>query len=231
MTGETLPYSMASDWAVTVFVLVAFFIIAIVVGRGRKLIQQHLKMIFLGKDRASFFDESPGGVLRYVGALNVVTAMLLGVAVFGYVNAGMEWGEAPVSSIVMLTAYSATILFYLLLKGGFYSLVNWVFFENIQQKNWTQTFFDVTGFSCFVIFPVLLLAVYHGVDSIFLECFSIGFLLFVKILLFYKCVKNFFRHLKEWFHLILYFCTLEIIPLFLLWEGVELINSILKLKN
>lgn len=51
-----------------------------------------------------------------------------------------------------------------------------------------------------------------------------------KILLFYKCIRNFFNHFHGILHLILYFCTLEIIPLLFLWKGLIYINNIFILK-
>ena len=54
--------------------------------------------------------------------------------------------------------------------------------------------------------------------------------LFTKILLFYKCIRNFFSYLHGFLHLILYFCTLEIIPDLLLWKGIEYVNKVLILN-
>ena len=230
MTGEQMPYSMASDEAVTVFLLLSFFLISYAVGRGRKHIQQHLKMLFLGKDRASFFDEPTGSETRYVAALTMVTSLLVGICLFGYMRQQCQGTVEPLRGGLLLSAYSAAVLVYLLVKSGFYSLVNWVFFEKEQRTSWARTFFDVCGFSSFVLFPIVLLAVYHGINHIIVEWICALFLVFVKILLFYKCVKNFFKHFGSWFHLILYFCTLEIVPLFLLSEAVGAMNSILVIK-
>ncbi len=46
----------------------------------------------------------------------------------------------------------------------------------------------------------------------------------------YKCIRNFFPHIHGSFHLILYFCALEIVPDLFLWKGIGFINNVLILK-
>ncbi|MCF2576759.1 DUF4271 domain-containing protein, partial [Phocaeicola barnesiae] len=42
--------------------------------------------------------------------------------------------------------------------------------------------------------------------------------------------RNFFPHIHGSFHLILYFCALEIVPDLFLWKGIGFINNVLILK-
>ena len=81
-----------------------------------------------------------------------------------------------------------------------------------------------------LLLPVLLITVYFDISSR-TALFLIGILLvFAKILLFWKCFSNFFEKFYGAFHLILYFCALEILPDLILWKGMEIISNILTLK-
>ena len=53
--------------------------------------------------------------------------------------------------------------------------------------------------------------------SLFFMAFAI---ILAKILLFWKCFNNFFNKIHGFFHLILYFCALEILPDLILWKGI-----------
>ena len=85
-----------------------------------------------------------------------------------------------------------------------------------------------TGFTS--LFPIVLLIVYFDLSPQIAPYF-IGFVIIIaKILLFYKCFSNFFNKFHGAFHLILYFCALEILPDFVLWKGIILANNILVLN-
>ena len=60
----------------------------------------------------------------------------------------------------------------------------------------------------------------------------IGFILIIiaKILMFCKWLKLFFSNLYGLLYLIVYFCALEILPCFLLVQGLLQTNIILQLK-
>ena len=81
-----------------------------------------------------------------------------------------------------------------------------------------------------LLFPVVLLIVYFDLKPDIAKTLVVIILCFAKILLFYKCIKNFFNHFHGCLHLILYFCTLEIIPDLLLWKGINYISHILILN-
>jgi len=52
----------------------------------------------------------------------------------------------------------------------------------------------------------------------------------VKILTFYKSYIIFFKQKRYFLQIILYFCALEIVPLFALWGGLLSIVDLFKIK-
>ena len=55
-------------------------------------------------------------------------------------------------------------------------------------------------------------------------------LIIVKILVLFKCFLIFFRQSVVKLQIILYFCTLEIIPMFFLWEAMVYTANSLKIN-
>ena len=91
-------------------------------------------------------------------------------------------------------------------------------------------FFDILVGAGFLLFPLVLLAVYFDLNAETAKILIFIILGITKIMLFYKCIRNFFPHIHGSFHLILYFCALEILPDFVLWKGIILANNILILN-
>ena len=230
MEGRPLPYRMSADWSITCVIGISFILLAYALRNGKKYIFQRMQYLFVHRERASLFDVLSGSDRRYTVALICITCILAGLCLFDHFVENTSLSMQQIPHALLLSIYSCTILIFALLKGGVYRFVNWVFFKKEQQNNWLQTYFDLWSGLCIVLFPIILLTVYLDLPSGQIENLCIGIWCFTKLLLFYKCVRNFFSHFHGILHLILYFCALEIIPAFLLWVGIGEINSLLILK-
>ncbi len=130
--------------------------------------------------------------------------------------------------------YTLVLILQTCILSGFcvflYSFVNWIFFNKTRNIIWLESYFNVVIGAGFLLFPIVLLIVYFDLSPQIAPYF-IGFVIIIaKILLFYKCFSNFFNKFYGAFHLILYFCALEILPDFVLWKGIILANNILILN-
>ena len=126
--------------------------------------------------------------------------------------------------------YIGVLISYLIIKWFIYSFINWVFFEKEKNKLWIEAVFNIIAALGFILFITALYIVFLDSEFHFSAKIILIIIFISKILLFYKCFRYFFRGFHGVLHLILYFCTLEIIPDLFLWKGIELINSILILK-
>lgn len=230
MEGVLMPYRMSADWPITAVMAFCFLLLAYALRNGKKYILQRVRHLFIHKKRASLFDVPAASDSRYSVALMAITCILAGLCLFDYfVEHGGRLVQV-VPHLLLLVVYGCLMMLFVLFKEGLYMFVNWIFFENSQQRNWLRTYFDMWASLSLLLFPLALMAVYVDLPTETMEDLCIGIWCFVKILLFYKCVRNFFRHFYGVLHLILYFCALEIIPTFLLWEGIGVVNSLLILK-
>jgi len=105
-------------------------------------------------------------------------------------------------------------------KWGIYKTINWIFFEKSRNLSWTLSYFNIIVWLGLVLLPVISLMVYFDLTTQSSFIFMALAIISAKILLLWKCFNNFFGKFHGIFHLILYFCTLEILPDLILWKGI-----------
>ena len=77
---------------------------------------------------------------------------------------------------------------------------------------------------------MVALLTFFDISAISVVYYTIFVLVLVKILTFYRCSIIFFRQNVLYLQIILYFCTLEIVPLIALWGGLSVIVNALKIN-
>lgn len=230
MPGEPLPYQLRTDLPITCVVFLCFFLIIYALKNGKKYLHQHLKTFFRQKERAGLFDETSNFDLRYTLSLGGISCISASLFVYDFFSKTNNFLFQVVPHSIILLVYIACMLLTVSGKACLYQLVNWVFFDKEKNKTWISAYFDFLCGAAFILFPLTLLIVYFNLDFNFSKTFVLIVVICFKILLFYKCIRNFFNHFHGILHLILYFCTLEIIPLLFLWKGLIYINNILILN-
>ena len=130
-----------------------------------------------------------------------------------------------VSHVLFLGGLVLCMVLYLMLKWGAYNIVNWVFFQKVRNILWIKSYFYLLVWLGLLLLPVVLLFVYFDLSSQTAFYLVASIIIFAKIALFWKCFSNFFGKIYGLFHLILYFCALEILPDLVLWKGIELVNN------
>ena len=230
MKGEELPYLLRNDHTISCILLVCFILTALALRNGKKYLYQHARNFFHHKQRASIFDEAPNTDSRYVLALGTVTCILSGFCLYDYFSDYNKILFQVVPHTLLLGIYVGAFMLLILYKWASYNFVNWIFFDNERKKSWIISYFDILIGSVFLLFPLILLTVYFDLNTETSKILIFITLGITKIMLFYKCIRNFFPHFHGSFHLILYFCALEIVPDLFLWKGIGFINNVLILK-
>ncbi len=230
MSGIPLPYELRSDWMVTALLFLCFIFVSYVLAHGKGHLLHRFKNFTSNKERASLFDEATGSDTRYTAVLIVQTCLLSAFCMYDYFSEHDVQLFARIPHYLLLGIYTTFTFSYFVIKRLMYGFINWIFFDKKRNDLWIEAYFNVLIGAGFLLFPLVLLIIYFNLSSQ-IALYFIGFLLiFSKILLFYKCVNNFFHKIYGAFHLILYFCTLEVIPLLMLWKGVSIVNNIILLK-
>ena len=230
MEGEPLPYLAQSDGRVTTLMFMCILMVFFSFSREKKYLLQQAKSLFIKRERSSMFDEANIIDVRYFILLIAHTCIILGFCLYDYFAESNPILFEKIPHMFLLGGFIALIPVYLFIKWALYGIVNWTFFQKVRNKLWMTAFFNLYIWLGILILPLLLVVIYFDISSqaaLFLLAFP---LVLTKICLFWKCFSNFFEKIYGSFHLILYFCALEILPDLILWKGMELISNNLIFK-
>ena len=230
MAGIPLPYQLRTDSGVVLLLLVCFLLTSSILSRGHKYIVEKVKHFFSPGGRTTYADEGSASEARYTLVLVVQTCMLAGFFIYDYFSDHDPLLFQRVPRWILLATYMSSVAALTGLKGLVYRLVNWVFFTPEQHRAWQTAYFSVVAGAGLLLYPLALVLVGVGIPAPMLYILYAVILIITKILFFYKSACNFFKSFRGSIHIILYLCTLEIIPDLLVWRGIVSANDVLILN-
>lgn len=219
IAADPYPYRMRSDDYVNAVLLLAFFLGALVISRSRRFLSQRIKDFFYTRGHEREATSSAAPELRGQVFLIFQTCFVLSLLFFNYTQNYLTDVFNRISPYILLGVDAGISVAYYLLKIGLYSLVNATFFDREKNVEWLDTYLLVTLGEGVLLLPLALLVVYFDLPFHTTAIVFLIVIVLLKILLFYKCLNIFFRRKWGFLHLILYFCTLEIAPMFVLWRA------------
>ena len=228
--GELTPYLLSDDEWITGILIGCFVITACVLSQGKILLLQSLRKLFSTHEIGHLFHKQPAIDSYFLTLLTLQTCLLVSILLLkfqsdGFVISTTERLTTSASSI-LLACYSLMTVLYCIAKRYIYKFINWIFFDKAKNNLWTDAYFFILSIFGMLLLPVTLLAVYGNLPF-HLSIIIPVFLFFLMNLIFiYKCFSIFFSQLHGSFYLFLYFCTLEILPLLVVWKGIEMVNDI-----
>ena len=228
--GELTPYLLSDDEWITGILIGCFVITACILSQGKILLLQSLRKLFSTHEIGHLFHKQPAIDSYYLTLLTLQTCLLVSILLLkfqsdGFVISTTERLTTSASSI-LLACYSLVTVLYCIAKRYIYKFINWIFFDKAKNNLWTDAYFFILSIFGMLLLPVTLLAVYGNLPF-HLSIIIPVFLFFLMNLIFiYKCFSIFFSQLHGSFYLFLYFCTLEILPLLVVWKGIEMVNDI-----
>ena len=230
MPGEPLPYLLRTDGMITIILFLCFILVSSVFSRGSKHLLQGLKNFTQNRERSNLFDEVTAADARHTFFLVLHTCTMMGICVYHYLSHTTPILFQKFSRPLLFTELVAGILLFIFIKWILYNAVNWVFFQKARNIIWMASFFNLLIWFGILLLPIVLLTVYFDISSETSFILVAILLILAKMALFWKCFSNFFEKIYGVFHLILYFCALEILPDLILWKGMEQITNILIFK-
>lgn len=228
--GTPISYSPRTDDAIALTLLACFFLSSIALARGKKFLSQQVKDFVLHRERTSIFDSSTAADVRYLLVLVLQTCVLSGITFLNYFHDTCPALMDHVSSLLLLGIYVGFCLAYFLLKWLLYMFLGWTFFDKNKTNIWLESYSALIYYVGFALFPFVLFLVYFDLSLTNLVIIGSIILIFTKILMFYKWIKLFCGNLYGILLLMLYFCALEIIPCFIVYQGVLQLNDYLIIK-
>jgi hypothetical protein len=229
ITGIPIPFSLKQNDGMALLLLGCFFFSAFILLQSRNLLLQQGKDFLLHRKRTSIFVEV-GINVRSLLFLILQTCILSAICLFCYFMAVRPELREHIPPYRLLGIYLLVCIVYLCLKWVVYSFLGWIFFNNEKVSFWMTSYSTLLYYFGFSLFPFALLLIYFGLNELTTIVIAILLLFLAKTLIFYKWKKLFCHSLFDSIILILYFCALEIIPLYLVYQGLLYLNDCLIIK-
>lgn len=182
------------------------------------------------RERSSIFSTSTGSDIRYLLLLILQTCVLSGTVVYACTVDLNPSLLQHFSSTSLLSLFSASFLLYILLKWIVYSFIGRTFFDNSKTSLWMESYSTLLYYLGFTLFPLALFIIYFNLSIPVSIAIGVILVIFIKILMFYKWIKLFCNNLYGGLTIIVYFCALEIVPYFILYQGMTQLIDYLIIK-
>jgi len=206
------------NW-VFVILFLLFFLLVYSIYQSSGFITDTIKTFFQVKERSSIFSKATVNDERFRFFLNLFSVCVLSF----YVYFLLHKPELPFSFRefgLILIVSGLFIVFKLLI----FELIGYVFFNRVSIKMARDSYFNVISFCGVALFPILFLQIYlpdnlAGITNLLslFVCISAAILIIIKLF------QIFFRKILASFYILLYLCTLEILPLIILFKVYKLI--------
>lgn len=215
VAGDPLPYLTSRDDSIGLLLLGNFLVGLVALSLSRDLLLRQLRNFFYVPRRIA---EMTSTSLEVRSQYVLVLFTIVNIALVTYLHYTHSTTESSLSlaPLLLIGLYAALTAASFLLRTVLYGCVNWVFFDKKKNEQWQRTWLFLSVCEGVFLFPAIVLNVYSVLPTQILVFFSLFIVILVKILAFYKCKTIFFNGFSGFLQNILYFCTLEIVPLLIL---------------
>ncbi|MBP3776458.1 MAG: DUF4271 domain-containing protein [Prevotella sp.] len=230
VAGDPVPYNVRNDNIITSLLLACFLIAVVAFGNARRFIIRQAKNFFYAprEERTEFSETS--NEFRFQMFLVGVTCLFISLLFYFYTLKYIGDTFVLRSQYTLIAIYMGITVCYFLMKAGLYTLVNLVFFDGKRNQQWIKSMLFIILVEGVLLSPAVLLGAYFELEIKKVTFYVIIALVFVKMLTIYKCYVIFFRRNVVRLQIILYFCTLEIVPLLAFWGVLGMTANNLKIN-
>ena len=205
------------NW-VFVTILVLFLLLVFSISRSRGMLNEIIRNFFQVKERTSIFSKATINDFRFRFFLVLFSIVVLSL----YAYLGLN-GFKNLISFTGFSYFLIVFLIYFGIKLLLINLIGIVFFDKTNLKMAKDSYFDVLSFLGITIFPLLILNIYGpGFLSHLTVIFSIMACIIALVLIIIKLFQIFFNKIATSFYILLYLCTLEIVPLLIMYKVYKL---------
>jgi hypothetical protein len=211
---EKRSYDMGNDRYVSLLLFVVLIAYLFILSRNRFYIKEQMVQLFGRRSRTTYAVPSTQKEFRRTVFFHTVATLMWAFFGFSILYAHNPQIVTMVAPPRMGTAVLVITLVMMLLQKLLYLFVNWIFFDKKKREEWSLNRNLLISIEGIVLFPAILLLLYSPFEMKFIGFGILILLLFSRIYLMIRTFLIFFGKFYDGLHLILYFCTLEAMPLF-----------------
>lgn len=224
---EALPRAViaGNDSGVMTLMLLTLLLVAFSFRRGARLFKSFTQDLWSLRRRENAFDEHTANETRTLVLLLFQTCVYQGVLLYAHIN-NVHAFESKTVFPVVSCMIGISLVFYLLQLTA-YSLVGYVFTDKIGASQWIKGFNAsqlLLGFA--IMIPAFVSIFYPGAASAMCKI-ALTLYFIARVIFICKGFRIFYHNFGSLLYFILYLCTLEIIPVILVYSGAWLLVDFL----
>ena len=206
-------YEMSSDNGLVGGMVLMLGILAMMLYWNRKSMLSQLTNFFMSKRTYAVEDMEEGWLIALKVFLLICVSTLSIITLYLHGMVEEQELQEPAEMIYKLYGMGfLALLVFIYAKVGVYQLVNWTFFNPESSSVWMKGYLFLTSMTAFLFYPVAMLDVFSGLrHELFTTCAILVVILY-ELLLFYKLIINFRTKKYGYVFIILYFCSVELLP-------------------
>ena len=213
-SGTPRAYLLWRDEWVVLFVLMCFVLLTMIQKRIRKQFSAEAKEFFLPSRSSAKKDKLDSDREQLIPLLMaLILSIMGGLGMFMYTQKKMHLFLGQTSPYKLIGIYIGIWALYFLFKSLLTSFINWIFFDKTKREEWKRSSFFLFSVESLVFFGVIISTIFLNLSPAIPLWIILTIGLVVKLLHLYKTFLIFFPKFYGTLHLIVYFCTLEIMPL------------------
>lgn len=212
------PLPQTDSWVFGTLIIL-FFLLVFSISRSSGAISETVKTFFQSKERSSLFGKTTISNFRF--RFFLIEFSIGVISLYAYL-----FFLPPNTAFSILNFgyfFLATTLFFGI-KTVLFDLLGYVFFEPKRLKLAKESYFNILSLVGVVLFPIIIFQIYlpYNIESIS-HVLSLAIFVLSYIFIVIKLFQIFFNKIVASFYIMLYLCTLEFLPLFVLFLVYSLI--------
>jgi len=220
-TYTGIPHPSLPNTEIWVFatLILLFLILVFTFKRSSGWMSDTFRYFFKKKDRSSFFSKATISDFYSKSAL-----LLFSLGVFSLYAYLQIFKPESGFHLYIYIFFFLVFLAYYLFKYLTIIILGYVFIEPAKLKKATEYYYNILTFLAISLFPLLFFQIYIHENYFFIiQTLSLIFTSTAFIVLIIKLFQIFFSKIVVSFYILLYLCTLEILPLFILYVVVRML--------
>ena len=217
--GETFPSYPQTEMWVFICLGALFLLLAVAVLFSSSPLVNTLKVLLNVTDRDNIFNDT---ALNSPSVRFLFAVLFTGVfSLFAYLYLQPEIKEFSLTGYGMFFLVTALLFCAKLLLSN---VLGFVFLNHSNLKIAKKTYIDILSLLGIILYPLLVIRIYASsfFDYKILDYIVLFLLLSTSLFIIYKLIRIFFSKLVDLFYILLYLCTLEILPFIALFQIYEI---------
>jgi len=209
-------FPQTESW-VFIILLILFFLLVYSLYNSAGMIGETLKTFFQVKERSSIFSKATINNIRIRLLLIIFSIGVLSLYVYLII-----FKSTTPFSIKTYCYFFILTSFFFGLKSLIFDLIGYVFLSPVSIKMGKESYFNILTILGTTLFPILIFLIYIPNNLYRIaELISLFICIGACILVIIKLFQIFFHKILASFYIMLYLCTLEILPLIILYRVYE----------